>query len=77
MKFNEGAIEKAIFAIILLVLAFRVYASMLPEAMDAGDELNASGVPLGGLFTSGGIVFLIIMAALIIVIVRSFLPKNK
>ena len=33
------------------------------------------GIPLGGLFSSSGIVFVIIMAALLIVIVRSQLKK--
>ena len=73
---NENQIEKAIFAIILLVVAFKVYATMLPEAQTAGDELNSSGVPLGSLFASSGVVFLIIMAALIILIVRNFMPKK-
>ncbi len=43
----------------------------------AGDTLNTSGVPLGTLFASSGIVFLVIMAALIILVVRSFMPSGK
>ena len=34
-------------------------------------------MPLGSLFTSDGVVFVIIMAAFLILIVRSFLPSGK
>jgi len=68
-----GIIQTAILAIILVTVLFQVYASLVPTAQTAGDALNATGVPLGSLFVSGGVVFVIIMAALIIVIVGAFL----
>lgn len=76
-KIGTSMISQAITAIVLLVVLFKLYAVLVPEAQTAGDELNASGVPLGGLFTGNGIVFLIIMAALIFVVVRSFLKGKK
>jgi len=77
-KASLGAdtIRTAIIAIVMLVVLFKLYASLVPEAQAAGDELNATGVPLGSLFTSGGIIFIIIMVALIIVVVSAFLPKK-
>jgi len=77
-KASLGAdtIRTAIIAIVMLVVLFKLYASLVPEAQDAGDELNATGVPLGSLFTSGGVIFIIIMVALIIVVVSAFLPKK-
>jgi len=77
MKMGTGMINTAILAIVLLVVLFKLYAALVPEAQTAGDALNATGVPLGSLFTSGGLVFIIIMAALIIVVVRSFMPSGK
>lgn len=74
---GTGMLGQAILGIVLLVVLFQLYAELVPEAQTAGDALNASGVPLGGLFTSSGIVFVIIMAALLIVVVMSFLPKGK
>ena len=74
---SSGMLNQAIFGIILLVVLFKLYAELVPEAQTAGDELNATGVPLGGLFTSNGIVFIIIMAALVITVVRSFLGGKK
>ena len=74
---GTGMINQAIMGIVLLVVLFKLYAQLVPEAQTAGQELNDSGVPLGSLFSSDGIVFVIIMAALVIVVVRSFLGSGK
>ena len=71
---NPGMINTAILSIVLLVVLFQLYATLIPTAQTAGNTLNASGVPLGSLFISTGVVFVIIMAALVIVIVKSFMP---
>jgi len=76
-KLDTGMINTAILAIVLLVVLFKLYAELVPEAQSAGDDLNESGVPFGSLFTSGGVIFIVIMAALLIVVVRSFLGGKK
>jgi hypothetical protein len=76
-KITTATLNTAIIGIVLIVVLFQLYASLMPEAQSAGDSLNASGVPLGSLFTGSGIVFIIIMAALVIVVVTSFMPKGK
>ena len=82
MKFNKkgkigaGMLETSFYTIVLLVVIFKGYAVLVPEAQTAGDELNTSGVPLGALFTSSGVIFLIIMAALVIAVIRSVM-KGK
>lgn len=73
---STGMVNTAIMAIILVVVLFQLYATLVPTAQDAGQDLNDSGVPLGTLFLPSGIVFVIIMAALLIVVVRSFLKKK-
>ena len=70
-------INKAILGIVLLVVLFQLYATLVPEAQTAGQALNDSGVPFGSLFLGGGVVFIIIMAAIIIVIVKSFMGGQK
>lgn len=75
-KLGTSMINSAILGIVLLVVLFQLYAQLVPEAQSAGDTLNESGVPLGALFTSNGVVFIIIMAALVIVVVRSFMKKK-
>ena len=76
-RLDTSILNTAILAIVLLVVLFQLYAQLVPEAQAAGDQLNASGVPLGALFAGQGIVFVIIMAALIILVVKSFLPSGK
>ena len=83
MKYNKkgslsgDGLTKLFYAIVILVVLFKGYAVLVPEAQSAGDELNSSGVPLGGLFTSDGVVFLVIMAALVIVVIRKFMGGKK
>ena len=74
---STGTINSAILGIVLLVVLFQLYAQLVPVAQAAGDTLNSSGVPLGTLFVGTGIVFVIIMAALIILVVKSFMPGGK
>ena len=74
---GTGVLNTAILGIVLLVVLFQLYAELVPEAQAAGDTLNSSGVPLGNLFVGTGVVFVIIMAALIILVVKSFLPSGK
>jgi len=76
-KLSTSMLNDAILGIVLLVVIFKLYATLVPEAQTAGDELNASGVPLGSLFTSSGAIFIIIMVALVIVIIKAFLPSGK
>ena len=76
-KLTTGKLSVAILAIVLLTVMFQLSADIVPVAQEAGDSLNASGVPLGNLFVGTGIVFLIIMAALIILVVKAFLPGGK
>lgn len=76
-KLSTAILNTAILAIVLLVVLFNLYAELVPEAQSAGDDLNATGVPLGSLFTSDGMVFIIIMAALLIVVVRSFMTMKS
>lgn len=72
-KLSVGMLETAVLAIVLLVVLLKLYAELVPEAQDAGTALCDTGAPLNTLFSSDGVVFVIIMAALLIVIVTSFI----
>lgn len=76
-KLNGGYVEKAVYGIIILTVLFLVLANLMPTLISAGDDLNDSGVPLGSLFLSGGVVFLLIMAGIIITIVKNWLPSKR
>jgi len=73
----DGMIEKAILGIVLLIVLLQLYATLVPTAQAAGDALNATGVPLGSLFVSSGVIFVIIMAALLLSVVYYFLRGVK
>ena len=74
---GTGFLKGAATGIVLLVVTLLLYSELVPEAQAAGDSLNASGVPLGNLFVSDGVVFVIVMAALIIAIIGFFLKFKK
>ena len=114
MELTTNKIVGGISAIVFIIVIFMAYASIVPEAQTAGNELNASNscvdagcffnsshlttdgidcykdnatsgflcdqsgyvVPLGGLFGGQGVVFVIIMVALLIVIVKGLLNKK-
>lgn len=73
----SGKVTTAIEGIILVVVLFLLFAQLVPEAQSAGNTLNASGVPLGSLFSADGIMILLIMVGLLLVILRVVLPKGR
>lgn len=77
MEMNAKTISGMITALILLVILFKVAAVMIPEAQSAGDELNASGIPFGSLFSGNGVIFIVIVAALLLAVVYAFMPHSK
>ena len=76
MKLSTANLNTAIIGFVLIVVLFKLYAALVPEAQTAGDELANSGAPLGTLFSGSGVIFIIIMAALVVVVVKSVMPKK-
>lgn len=68
--------QKLVTYLIGIVVVFLLLAELMPEAQTAGNTLNASGVPLGSLFASNGVLFLVIMAGVLIVVVRGAMKKK-
>jgi len=76
-KMDPGIINKMILVLILLVLLFKVGAELIPEAQSAGNELCESGIPFASLFNADGIVFIVLAAALLLVVVNAFLKRGR
>jgi len=74
---SENYITAIIIGLVLVVVLFLVLADLVPQAQTAGDTLNASGVPLGSLFASNGVIFVVIMAGVLIVVIYAFLKFKK
>lgn len=70
-------VTSAVEAIILVVVLFLLFADLVPEAQSAGNTLNASGVPLGTLFTGNGVVILLVMVGLLLTVLRVVMPSSR
>lgn len=73
----SSRVTSAVEAIILIVVLFLLFADLVPEAQTAGNELNASGVPLGTLFTGSGVVILLIMVGLLLTVLKVVMPGSR
>ncbi len=73
----SARVTAAVEAIILIVVLFLLFADLVPEAQTAGNSLNASGVPLGTLFTGQGVVILLIMVGLLLTVLTVVLPGRR
>lgn len=73
----SSSVTSAVEAIILVVVLFLLFADLVPEAQSAGNTLNASGVPLGTLFTGSGVVILLIMVGLLLTILNVVLRRGR
>lgn len=76
-KMNEGKIENYIMIFVLVLILFKVVASLFPSVTDAGSELNDSGFPLAEFFMADGVLWYLVSAGLLFLIFRSFAQKKK
>lgn len=70
-------VEKIVYGFVIVAILFYAVAELIPTMNTAGDSINATGVPLGSLFASGGLIFLIIMAGILILVMKNFLSRTK
>lgn len=70
-------VTTAVEAIILVVVLFLLFADLVPEAQAAGNTLNASGVPLGSLFSGTGVMILLIMVGLLLTVLKVVMPGSR
>ena len=68
---DYGSIWKYVGLFIGITVLFLIVAELYPTAADAGDDLNASGFPLGTLFVTGGVVFIVIAAAILMGVLKN------
>lgn len=72
-----GTIKHYIVYFVLLVVLFKIIAGLYPTAVAAGNDLNDSGAPLGSFFATGGVIWLVIFAALVIYVIIAALDGIK
>ena len=64
-KINAGSL---IQVVIMMVVLFTILATTVGDVGTAGDLVNATGAPLAGLFSSGGVMILLLMAGVVLCI---------
>lgn len=69
-KMDYGSVWKYVGLFIGITVLFLIVADLYPTAADAGDSLNESGFPLGSLFVTGGVVFIVIAAAILMGVLK-------
>lgn len=72
-SFSGLSILSVIVLTVSAIILISIFSSIIPELNTAGDELNATGAPLGGLFVANGVVTLIAMTILVFIIIFGFL----
>jgi len=80
-------INKIILGIVLLVVILQIYGALMPVAMTAGNVINntvttvgenrTATLPLNTIFAGNGVIFVIIMAALLMAVVYYFMKDMK
>lgn len=73
MAFNlSGKVEQGIMVFVLLIVMFKLFSSLIPEGITAGNELNATaGFSFGSFFASGGITWTILSISLLVLVIKS------
>ena len=68
---DYGSIWKYVGIFIGVTVLFLIVAELYPTAASAGDDLNTSGFPLGSLFVTGGVVFIVLAAAILMGVLKN------
>ena len=68
--------QKVLLGFIGLIVLLTVVAGSITYVTDAGDQINATGLPFAGLFASDSILPLIIMAGLLIGVVAYVMGRK-
>ncbi len=64
--------QTILITIITALLAFKFLAGTIGDLQTAGNEVNATGAPLGTFFLSDGVLILAFMAGIVLLAVRMF-----
>ena len=73
---NQGKIENYIMVFVLVLILFKVIATLYPQVTASASELNESGFPLAEFFMDNGVLWYLVAAGLLFLIYKSF-HQNK
>lgn len=75
-EIKGATIETYILSFVLILVLFKVVASLFPTVTEGAQDLNDSGFPLAELFLKSGAVWYLVSAGVIFLIYKSFSPKK-
>jgi len=68
---------KLIISLVIIVVLMQSYATTVPLLQAAGNSINQTEVPMGGLFSGQGVIMLIMMLSLAILIIKNMIKRGK
>ena len=73
----KGIAVGAIMSIIAVIVVMQLFAATAPDLQAAGNNLSATTLPLSNLFSSTGIVMLIIVVGILVTVIGLSLKAGK
>jgi hypothetical protein len=87
MKMDSSKIEKYVYIFIIIVVLFKITANLLPTLTSAGGEINSTlsnttiygtGVSgFGALFGSGSVLWIVLLAFIFLMVLKSVIGGKK
>jgi len=65
----KGVAVGVITSIIAIILVMQIFGNTATELVNAGNNVTDSGLPMSSLFSSSGIVMLIIVAGILLAVI--------
>lgn len=66
----QDMVEKIVMIVIGIVVIFYIIAGLASTLISASNNISASGLPLANLFSSGGVVLILLMVGILLFILR-------
>ena len=73
----KGIAVGAIMSIIAVIIILQLVSSVAPDLQAAGNNLSATTLPLANLFSSSGIVMLIVVVGILVTVIGLSLKAGK
>jgi hypothetical protein len=74
---ESNSIEKYVYMVVIVVVLFQIVANTLPILQTSGNLINDTGVTLGSLFASNGVLWIVLLAGIFLMVIKSIMSKKK
>ena len=64
--------KNIVMVLLSICVILPLFTVMIPLMESGGDSLVSSGVPLAGLFSTGGLMFILIMVGLLLFVINKY-----